>query len=152
MKPAARRRGATNWSLRQRPSITRASPVAAEAPHRPAATARRTARSRWLRVAGVVVCIVDHLLDTCPMPERLRPARTAGHPAGATPGWGRAYDGGGGRPPSIAHGATRVEGGGSGAAGDRRGRARLRRMPAHGVPGRPAGVDTRGMTLAPHAR
>jgi hypothetical protein len=51
---------------------------AEEIAQRPDATARRTARSRLLRV-GVVVFIVDHLLVrlTCPLPKRVLVAGTA---------------------------------------------------------------------------
>ena len=79
INPAPASREPANWSAQQRPSIRSAMPCHPASTQRPAATARRTARSRWLSAESDVVSCV-HLL-----PSRSGPIRRVTH-AGQT-GW-----------------------------------------------------------------
>jgi len=75
MSPASVSRIPANWSQSPNPSTTSAPPGTAASSHRPAATARSTARSRALNRSEMVVIMVS-----APFVRVARAARSAVHP------------------------------------------------------------------------
>jgi hypothetical protein len=89
-------RGPANWSVNHTPSTTKFPPNVSEISQRPAATARRTARSRWLSGVTVVAFLAVllpflHYLDDvvwCSSNRcRMRRHHKQDHPGGPQKVW-----------------------------------------------------------------